>query len=256
MSQRSLYTIHTDAGKTTFEHESEALFKNVDWTVWKSLQPGTGQTGDSILGKATEILSSESEQNLDASTILSSMVGSNLECNGNAIEQAHIRVAKAVSDLLKNMQMEIVGKASTMFELELVAQVCRDLSKKPGWGKREVVGKKGALRAGAWNGWRPSELFLTIQNAIPTTGEFPETGFEMNTFNRIWQRKFEGKLEHGAVYHISSDVSEKLERGDRMATYQQLTKPDWTLLVELAREWLSWYNSISYQIREFIQNSM
>jgi hypothetical protein len=90
-----------------------------------------------------------------------------------------------------------------MFELELVAQVCRDLSKKPGWGKREVVGKKGALRAGAWNGWRPSELFLTIQNAIPTTvskhadtahrevlhhqGEFPETQFEMNTFNRIWQ---------------------------------------------------------------------
>jgi hypothetical protein len=207
------------------------------------------------------------------------------------------------------MQMEIVGKASTMFELELVAQVCRDLSKKPGWGKREVVGKQGALRAGAWNGWRPSELFLTIQNAIPTTvsehadtahrevlhhqGEFPETQFEMNTFNRIWQSeerikdwmmlrsqgeryeavsallntcrsflldfgqgKFEGKLEHGAVYHISSAVSAKLERGDRMATYQQLTKPDWTLLVELAREWLRWYNSISYQIRELIRNSM
>jgi hypothetical protein len=41
-----------------------------------------------------------------------------------------------------------------------------------------------------------------------------------------------------------------------MATYQQLTKPDWTLLVELAREWLRWYNSISYQIRELIRNSM
>jgi hypothetical protein len=70
MSQRSLYTIHTDAGKTTFEHESEALFKNVDWAVWvsrirgssyiphpllthrycqESLQPGTGQTGVSHL---------------------------------------------------------------------------------------------------------------------------------------------------------------------------------------------------------------
>jgi hypothetical protein len=100
------------------------------------------------------------------------------------------------------MRMNGGRKASTLFELELVTQVCRDLSLTPGWGKRIMRSDRKKFKRRQWSVPLYTNLYEAIQIAVPTIvkrhadvalrevvleSEFPQQArFEEDNFGMIW----------------------------------------------------------------------
>jgi hypothetical protein len=100
------------------------------------------------------------------------------------------------------MRMNGGRKASTLFELELVTQVCRDLSLTPGWGKRIMRSDRRRFKRRQWSVPLYTNLYEAIQIAVPTIvkrhadvalrevlleSEYPQQArFEKNNFGKIW----------------------------------------------------------------------
>jgi hypothetical protein len=117
-------------------------------------------------------------------------------------QQEQIAVAKAVSDALRHMRLNGGGKASTLFELELVTQVCRDLSVTPGWGKGIMRADRMQFKRRQWGLPLFTNVYNTIQIAVPTIvrrhadaalrevlleSKFPQQArFEKDNFGKIW----------------------------------------------------------------------
>jgi hypothetical protein len=66
------------------------------------------------------------------------------------------------------MRLNGGGKASTLFELELVSQVCRDLSVTPGWGKRIMRVDRTRSKRRQWSVPLYTNLYEAIQIAVST----------------------------------------------------------------------------------------
>jgi hypothetical protein len=100
------------------------------------------------------------------------------------------------------MRLNGGGKASTLFELELVTQVCRDFSVTPGWGKGIMRANRMQLKRRQWGLPLFTNVYDTIQIAVPTIvrrhvdaalreflleSEFPQQArFEEDNFGMIW----------------------------------------------------------------------
>jgi len=100
------------------------------------------------------------------------------------------------------MRLNGGGKASTLFELELVSQVCRDLSVTPGWGKRIMRVDRTRSKRRQWSVPLYTNLYEAIQIAVSTIvrrhadvalrevlleSEYPQQArFEKNNFGKIW----------------------------------------------------------------------
>lgn len=100
------------------------------------------------------------------------------------------------------MRMNGGGKASTLFELELVTQVCLDLSLTPGWGKGIMRLDRIKFKRRQWSVPLYRNLYEAIQIAVPTIvkrhadvalrevvlgREFPQQArFEKDNFGKIW----------------------------------------------------------------------
>jgi hypothetical protein len=120
----------------------------------------------------------------------------------NMLTFERLSVAKAVSDALGHMRLNGGGKASTLFELELVTQVCRDLSLSPGWGKGIMRPDRMKFNRHQWSFPLYTNLYEAIQIAVPTIvkrhadvalrevvlgREFPQQArFEKDHFGKIW----------------------------------------------------------------------
>lgn len=101
------------------------------------------------------------------------------------------------------MRLNGGGKASKLlFELELVTQVCRDLSVTPGWGKGIMRANRMQLKRRQWGLPLFANVYDTIQIAVPTIvrrhvdvalrevllgSPFPQQArFEKDNFGKIW----------------------------------------------------------------------
>jgi hypothetical protein len=102
------------------------------------------------------------------------------------------------------MRVDLAGKVSTLFELELAAQVCRDLSEIPGWGQKVLIPGTEEYQEYRWSVTNHERLADTIQAAVPrivrrqtdrSLGEVlhgswserrQQTHYEIHNFGDIW----------------------------------------------------------------------